>query len=454
MTPQLLEEIPGELIERYLDTAGTPLGAIQRDVRVNGVGEAEYAGTLLDLGGRTEDSLAVYLHVPFCPVRCHYCACNTNITHDAERIDAYLDTLASELDLVTARVGRGREVRQLHVGGGTPNYLSDGQLARLMEIFEARFSFAEDACACIEANPRRASESQLELLRGLGFRHISFGVQDLNPNVQRAIGRVNSPEIVRDVYITARETGFENINVDLVYGLPEQTEADFAQTIEQILALEPDRVRCFSYAHAPALRPHQFAINAQALPGPTQKLALFHRAVRGFTDAGYAWIGIDCFARAGDEWSVAQGRQRLKRNGIGYVAEPLDHLLAFGTYGLGEVGNLFVQNEPQVKDWQRAVHAGRLPIAWGHRLSDRDLLRRRAYEHLMCNLELPAAMTEALSTADQERIQRCAEDGLLELGTDGIRVTPHGRFFLRWLCAGQAASLDWDSAQWRYPRVI
>jgi oxygen-independent coproporphyrinogen-3 oxidase len=253
--------------------------------------------------------------------------------------------------------------------------------------------------------------------------------------------------------VTARQAGFDSISIDLVHGLPEQTLGDFTQTLEQIASMGPDRVRCFSYTHTPSARPHQFAINAQSLPGTVERLSLFRRAVEVFTDFQYDWIGVDCFARSGDEWSAAQAEGRLGRNGIGYTAAPTDHLLAFGTFGLGEVGSLFVQNEPRLDAWQRSVAAGRLPIAWGHRLSDADLLRRRAYKHLMCNLELPAEMSRGLDR-DRAGLRRCAEQGLLELDEDAIRVTPRGRFFLRDLCVGRAVSLDWDSAQWRYPRSV
>lgn len=451
MKPAILDEIPSQLVERYINAANGLAEAAETAVGKNGAGSEEYARTLRDLGSRGGDSFALYIHLPFCPVRCHYCACNTNVTHDARRIDDYLDTLEREMDLALECLGSGPGVRQLHVGGGTPNYLDDSQLARLTEIVGARFQRLEDWCACIECNPRRASAGQLELLSGLGFRCVSFGVQDLAPNVQRAIGRVQSAEVVRDVCATARQAGFENLSIDLVCGLPEQTVESFSITLEQIAAIGPDRIRCFSYAHAPSVRPNQFAIDAASLPSPVEKLVLFSRAVEILTGAGYAWVGVDCFARLGDEWSAAQAEHRLRRNGIGYTATPADHLLAFGTYGLGEVDGLFVQNEPRLDAWQRSVRAGRLPVAWGHRLSDGDLRRRRAYEHLMCNLELPAGMAGDLDR-DREGLERCAEEGLLELNGDAIRVTPRGRFFLRDLCVGRAASLDWDSAQWRYPK--
>jgi oxygen-independent coproporphyrinogen-3 oxidase len=446
-----LEDIPDDLIERYKGPLGAPTLCHLPPVRLNGLGPDDYADLLRDVGARTDESLAVYIHLPFCPVRCLYCACNTNITHDAGKIDAYLDTLEREMDLAVDYLGSGRRVLQLHVGGGTPNYLSDSQLARLIEMIEARFRLAGERSACIECNPRLSSAGQLDLLRGLGFGQISFGVQDLSPSVQRAIGRLNSVEVVRDVYGMARQAGFSNINIDLVCGLPDQTEDGFHATLEQILAMEPDRVRCYSYAHSPSRQPHQFAIDEQALPSPADRFALFHRAVTDFTAAGYAWIGADCFARPNDDWAIAQSQQRLQRNCIGYTAAPTQHLVAFGTNGLGDVGGAFLQNEPRLETWRQVVAAGRLPIAWGHRLSDEDLRRRRAFEHLMCNLVLPADMAQGLEE-DYASLSRCVEDGLVDVLDDAIRVTPRGRYFLRDLCAKHATSLDWDSAQWQFPK--
>jgi oxygen-independent coproporphyrinogen-3 oxidase len=451
MNLSILDEIPPGLFDRYLGPTVGHATAGEVEVKVNGIGPDEYARTLRNIGFGSNQSLALYLHVPFCAVRCHFCACNTNVTHDAEQIDDYLDTLEREMDLVVATLGEGRQVRQLHVGGGTPNHLSDEQLVRLVEIVHQHFQVAEDACVCIECNPRRASARQMELLQGLGFGWISLGVQDLSLEVQRAIGRIQSEAVIRDVCQMAREVGFQNINIDLIHGLPDQTEKALASTLEQVISLRPDRIRCFSYAHAPARRPNQLAINSQSLPSPTEKISLFGRVVKELTQAGYTWIGADCFAGPRDEWTLAQAEGRLRRNSMGYTAAPTDYQLACGPHGLGEVGSLFVQNEPSLAGWTRAVRAGRLPIAWGHRLGDEDFRRRRVYEHLLCNLVLPASTAKTLG-ADLESLGRCVDDGLLEMNAEGIRVTERGRFFLESLCSKHASSLDWDSAQWLFPK--
>lgn len=445
-----LDEIPPRLIERYLETSPSEMPPLAKPVGLNGNRSKVYAASLRDLGGRREENLALYVHIPFCAVRCHFCACNTNIANNPAKIDDYLETLEREMDLAVQDLGSRRVVRQLHVGGGTPNHLSDDQLTRLMEIVDAHFCVESDACASIECNPRPVSLTQLELLRELGFGRISLGIQDLTPKVQRAIGRVHSTEVIRDVFRMARQAGFASIQTDLIYGLPEQQEDDLARTLEQVVSLSPDRVRCYGYAHTPSLRRHQAVIPEQALPSPAEKITLFQRIAQELIAAGYLWIGYDCFVRPADDWYQALRTGRLRRNSISYTAEHTEHQLAFGPHGLGQVGDLLVQNEPQLPQWKLAVMAGRLPIAWGYQLSDQEYRRRRAYEQLMCNLELPWSLAEQWGV-DLAELEGICRDGLLERREGGIRVTPLGRLFLGRLCSLGAASLDWYSAQWHYP---
>lgn len=451
MIPALFEGIPRRLIDGF-EQAGPAALAFPPAVNGHRLTASQYGDALSAVSQRGDESLALYVHIPFCPVRCLYCACHTTITHDFERIDHYLDYLERELDLVLERLGSGRELRQLHLGGGTPNYLSDSQLVRLMGMVERRFRISRDACTSIECNPRRTSISQLELLHGLGFKGLSFGVQDLNPSVQRAIGRINSLDLVRDACGNARDAGFETISLDLIYGLPEQTEASFRQTLREVVDIGPDRVRCYGYSHRPSARPHQYAIESSDLPQPEQKLALLHEAVACFTTAGYHWIGMDCFARPGDELSIAQSSRRLRHNCIGYTGSSVQHLIAVGMSALGEVDGAFVQNEPQLKPWSEALEAGSLPVAWGHRLSEGDLRRRQALQHLMCNLELPATLAESLEE-DYARLCSCSEHGLVEVTPDCIRITPRGRYFLRSLCTEHALEVAWNSNQWGVPQI-
>lgn len=451
MIPALFEGIPHALIEGF-EQAGDAAIAFPPAVNGHRLTASQYGDALRALSQRSEEPLALYVHLPFCPVRCLYCACHTTVTHDFERIDRYLDALDLELDLVLERLGGGRELQQLHLGGGTPNYLSDSQLVRLMGMVERRFRIAPGAATTIECNPRRTCANQLELLHGLGFKGLSFGVQDLNPSVQRAIGRINSLELVRDVCGNARDAGFDTISLDLIYGLPEQTEASFLQTLEEVVDMAPDRVRCYSYSHRPTVRPHQYAIECADLPRPEEKLSLLHEAVDCFTSAGYHWIGADYFVRPGDELAVAQSAKRLRHNCLGYTSSPAQHLIAVGMSALGEVDGAFVQNESALKPWSAALEAGILPVAWGHRLSDGDLRRRQALEHLMCNLELPAALAQGLEE-EYERLRGCSEHGLVEVVPEGIRITPRGRYFLRSLCTQHALSVAWNSNQWGVPQI-
>lgn len=447
MHSSVLDDIHPHFFEPYLSELANPGVVLPPVGRVNGVAPEGYAQALRDLGHQGPGPLAIYIHVPFCPTRCNFCACNTNVTHDPNTIDAYLDSLEEELSLVASHLGRGRAVNHLHLGGGTPNHLRDAQLTRLMEIVDDHFLLPDSALACIECNPRRTSPQQLELLRELGFCSLSLGVQDLSWEVQRAIGRVHSAAMIRDVCGMARAAGFHNISIDLIHGLPEQTEASLAATLEQVLAMGPDRIRCFSYRHTPSDFPHQAAITPQSLPGMAEAFALFLRVVKELTQAGYVWIGAECFVRPGDEWALAQAKGRLHRNGIGFTALDSGCQLAFGPHGNGEVGRLLVQNESDLGAWQRAVKAGHLPISWGHRLSDRDYQRRRAYEQLLCNLALPMSSLDSLDD-DLPTLERFAAQGLLEINGDGLRVTPSGRFLLRPLCTRLEGSLNWDCHPW------
>jgi len=451
MIPALFEGIPRPLIDGF-EQASPAAIALPPAVNGHRLTASQYADALSAVSQRDDEALALYIHVPFCPVRCLYCACHTTVTHDFERIDRYLDSLERELDLVLERLGKGRELQQLHLGGGTPNYLSDSQLVRLMGMVDERFRIAAGASTSIECNPRRTSASQLELLHGLGFKGLSFGVQDLNPSVQRAIGRINSLELVRDVCRNARDAGFDTVSLDLIYGLPEQTETSFLQTLEAVVDIGPDRVRCYSYSHRPVIRPHQYAIESSDLPGPEDKLTLLHEAVECFTVAGYQWIGADCFARPGDELSIAHSAKRLRHNCIGYTGSLVQHLIALGMSALGEVDGAFVQNETELKPWAAAVQSGTLPVAWGHRLTEGDLRRRQALQHLMCNLELPAALAQGLEE-EYERLCGCSEHGLVEVDADCVRITPRGRYFLRSLCSQHPLSVAWNSNQWGVPQI-
>jgi oxygen-independent coproporphyrinogen III oxidase len=402
-------------------------------------GESEYVAALGDLRHAATDPLSLYVHLPFCATRCHYCGCNALVNRREGAVDRYLDHVEREVALVTECIGSVRRVTQLHWGGGTPNFLDGVQAERLMRILGAAFAVAEGAEISIEIDPRIATAEQVAHLRGLGFNRISMGVQDFDPEVQRAIGRVQPEEVTVTVFEACREAGFGSVNLDLVYGLPHQTPESFARTVERVVELGPDRVSTFSYAHLPHLRSNQRAIDATALPDSDARFAIFRHTVDRFRDRGYDWIGIDHFARRDDLLAVAARERRLLRNFMGYTTDMAPHTLAFGASGIGYVADRFVQNTVELPDFYARVGAGTLPAVRGMQLGRDDLLRQRVIQHLMCNLEIPFALTvddfgervdEALGP-ELRRMAAFAADGLIDFAPGVLRVTEAGRYFVR-----------------------
>jgi oxygen-independent coproporphyrinogen-3 oxidase len=402
-------------------------------------GEAEYREALHELNGRPDDELAVYVHVPFCAKACHYCGCNMLVTHDKDEVTAYLDRLEQEIARVTDVIGTGRRVVQLHWGGGTPNFLKNEQIERVLGMFRTAFAVAPGAEVSLEIDPRIGSPEQAAFLKAAGFNRISLGVQDFEPRVQKAIGRRQSRDKTLEVYHGCREAGFEGVNIDLVYGLPGQTRKSFSETLNEIIGLSPDRVACFSYAHVPWVRPNQEKVDTTIMLKGYEKFALFQLTVDMFRDGGYDWIGIDHFAKKDDELSVALKNRALHRNFMGYATKPAPHMLAFGMSGIGDVCDRFVQNDATYEGWSAAVDQGGLPVVKGHKLNDDDKLRRLAILNIMCNLELPWELTTAAwgRRADElfadslDQLPPLIEDGLVTRDDFGLRITEKGRYFVR-----------------------
>lgn len=388
--------------------------------------------------------------------RCWYCGCNATVTRKVEVKEAYLDRLEREIVRVTGELGGRRRVRELHWGGGTPNFLEDDQIERLVTILRDRLDLAPDAELSIECDPRVATPDQLALLRRLGFTRLSFGVQDLDPTVQAAIGRVQGDAEFQALVQAARELRFTSLNFDLVYGLPGQKPETFARTLERVLEMGPDRVACFGYAHVPNLRPNQKRIDATLLPGSHGRFELFRLAVEAFTGAGYAWLGLDHFARPEDELAVAQGEGRLSRNFMGYTTQSAANLLGFGASAIGEVAGRYVQLDAKLGGWQSGIDAGVLPVVRGHRLTAEDRERRSAINQLMCNLELPLDTVRALAegAAVVDRFHAFEADGLVRVGGDRITVTPTGQFFLRNLCLTLDAYAAKPDANPQFSRTV
>ncbi len=402
-------------------------------------GDAEYREALAELNGRPDDELAIYLHVPFCAKACHYCGCNMLVTHEKDEVTAYLDRLETELARVTDLIGTGRRVVQFHWGGGTPNYLKNEQIERVLAMFRGAFAIAPGAEVSLEIDPRIGSPEQAAFLRQAGFNRISLGVQDFEPRVQKAIGRRQSRDKTLEVYRGCRDAGFPGVNLDLVYGLPGQTEESFSETLAGVIDLAPDRVACFSYAHVPWVRPNQELVDTTIMLKGYEKFALFQLTVDKFREGGYDWIGIDHFAKRDDELSLALKNRALHRNFMGYATKPAPHMLAFGMSGIGDVCDRFVQNDATYDGWSQLVDKGGLPVVKGHKLNDDDKLRRTAILNIMCNLELPWDLTTAtwgkradeLFADELEQLPPLIEDGLVTRDDFGLRITEKGRYFVR-----------------------
>ncbi|MHB8079347.1 MAG: oxygen-independent coproporphyrinogen III oxidase [Candidatus Krumholzibacteriia bacterium] len=405
-------------------------------------GPADCAAALADAAAAPDRPLALYVHVPFCEERCAFCGCNVVVTRRRETADPYLDRLERELDLVADRLGPRRGVTQLHWGGGTPNFLDEPRLRRLMAMLRARFTLAPGAEVALEIDPVVSSPGQVRLLRELGFNRISLGVQDLDWTVLQAVNRRQPEELTRRIYGACRDAGFAGVNLDLIYGLPHQRPDNFGVTVTKIIALQPDRVALFSYAHMPWLKKHQAALDETALPDPRTKFALFHAARRQFLDAGYEQVGMDHFARPGDELAVARRERRVHRNFMGYTVLPADDLIGFGITAISEVAGRFVQNEAHLAQYYRTIDAGRLPAVKGIVLDADDKLRAHVISTLMCNFELRFAEVEARFGLDfaatfaveLAELAPLAADGLIELSDHALRATDTGRLFIRNVC--------------------
>jgi oxygen-independent coproporphyrinogen-3 oxidase len=416
-------------------------------------GEAEYRAALRDAARDTGD-LALYVHVPFCPQRCLYCGCNVTVTRSAARVDAYLDRLEREMTLVVEALGTGRRVTQLHLGGGTPNALSAAQGARLVRMIERRFAFDGHAERSLEADPRLVTAEQLRHLFQLGFRRLSYGVQDLDAEVQEAIGRRQPASVVSRAVDAARTAGFTSLNVDLVYGLPRQAPWSFEKTLDAILALRPDRIACFGYAHVPWMRRHQRAIREADLPRGMARFELFRLATERTAALGYEWIGYDHFAVPEDPLALAHRRGALHRNFMGYTTMPAAHLIGFGMSAIGEVAGRYVQMAGEGPAYDARIDAGALPVVRGHVLSAEDRAQRAMLLQLMCNLRLPYTAIAGDRDATLERMRPFAADGLVELTGDAIRITALGRFFLRNVCMALDAYLACSAPGPRYSSTV
>jgi oxygen-independent coproporphyrinogen-3 oxidase len=382
--------------------------------------------------------VSIYMHLPFCESLCLFCACNVVITKDHSVAGPYLATLKREIEHVSQRVSRSRGVAQFHWGGGTPTYLTPAQMEDLFGFTAERFSFAPDAEIGIEVDPRVTSAQHLETLSRLGFNRLSMGIQDFDPEVQRAVKRVQPLEMTSELIARARSLGFESINVDLIYGLPYQTADRFSRTVDQVLGLAPDRIALFSYAHVPWIRKQQGSL-AASLPEGMEKFRIFSAAIEKFLRAGYQYIGMDHFAKPGDELSLAQRRRSLHRNFQGYTTKAGADLYGMGVSAISAVGATYAQNYRELPRYTEAVERRGVGTMRGYRLSEDDRLRRALITRLLCHAVICKAEISREFGIDFDdyfapelaRLHPFLKDGLIESGPDEIRVTFLGRIFIR-----------------------
>ncbi|MFG5777903.1 oxygen-independent coproporphyrinogen III oxidase [Comamonas sp. J-3] len=406
--------------------------------------------------------LSLYVHIPFCESLCYYCACNKIITKHPERADEYLDYLERELDLQLAHCRSNQPVSQLHLGGGSPTFLSDEALTRLMEMVRARFQLQPGGEYSIEVDPRTVTPARLRHLYSVGFNRLSFGVQDFDPQVQKAVHREQPAEQVFDLVAQARAIGFESINIDLIYGLPQQTPASFARTMEQVCLLRPDRIALYAYAHLPERFKPQRRIAVQELPNPVDKLSMLAMALESLQAAGYVYVGMDHFALPGDGLAVAKRQGRLHRNFQGYSTQPDCDLMALGVSAIGKIGATYSQNAKTLEEYYDLIDQGQIPVVRGLALGRDDMLRRCVIMSLMCQGTVVLESVEQswlvdfrqYFAAELEQLQPLVEQGLVEITPEAINVTELGWYFVRGVAMVFDKYLQADRTRARFSKII
>ncbi|MBU0914275.1 MAG: oxygen-independent coproporphyrinogen III oxidase [Gammaproteobacteria bacterium] len=406
----------------------------------------------------SDNQLCLYLHIPFCQQLCYYCGCNKIVTRHSEKADVYLQNLVTEMALYQPLLS-DKIISQLHLGGGTPTFLTQDQLSLLMQLLRQHFVFKTDAELSIEIDPRSCSLEKLAHLRQLGFSRVSFGVQDFDEQVQITINRVQSEDLVRSLVLEAKGLGFSSINLDLVYGLPYQRPERFLQTLQSVLQLDPDRVSLFSYAHMPTRFAAQRKIPTQSLPQAEDKLALLQLAIKEFSDAGYQCIGMDHFAKTTDSLAIAQQQGKLQRNFQGYTTAGQDALIGLGVSSISQVNGVIWQNQKELSHYQQQLNDGQLPLERGFSLSQDDKIRAALISQLICHFKLDIPdFCQRLAIEDfwsyfadaLPKLDPLIADGLVQCSDSVIQVTPLGRLLVRLVCASfdrylhQANSLSYS----------
>ena len=394
----------------------------------------------IEENNRAARDLSIYFHIPFCETLCWFCGCTTVITTNHNKGTEYIDYLGREVAKMAERLNPERKVVQLHFGGGTPTFLRPDEIRRLGDIIHKHFKFSPDIEASVEVDPRRLTRDHLAALREIGFNRASMGVQDFNPQVQEAIHRIQPRELTQQAIDWLRELGYGSINLDLIYGLPHQTPASFQQTLDTVLEMMPDRLAVFSYAHVPWIKPSQKILEKEVLPTPESKLEVLKLVIEQLTaDDRYVYIGMDHFAKPTDELTQAQRSKRLQRNFQGYSTRAGSDIYAFGMSAISQMPDAYWQNEKELRQYQKAVEAGELPLHRAYFLTDEDKIRRETIMRMMCDLSLDfSTMSQKLGINFEEHFAKelaalapFEADGLVKRRAGGLEITNSGRLFIR-----------------------
>lgn len=412
--------------------------------------------------GRMALPLSLYVHIPFCESLCFFCACNKVVTKHHERSVEYLSYLDREVDLHLQHLGERPKVSQLHLGGGSPTFFSDNELTALMNKLKKSFAITPIAELSIEVDPRTVDPARLKHIRELGFNRLSFGVQDFNQDVQKAVHRIQPEQQVFDLVGAAKELGFDSINMDLIYGLPKQTSRTFADTLDQVVMLRPDRIALYAYAHLPERFKPQRRINSYVLPSAIEKVAMLAMAIDKLLAAGYVYIGMDHFALETDDLAIAKRQGRLHRNFQGYSTQPDCDLVGLGVSSIGKVGTSYSQNAKTLEAYYDFIDQGQLPIVRGLSLSNDDLIRRGVIMSIMCQgevqfesielaymIDFKSYFAEELRTLESQQAA-----GMIEMDESGIEVTELGWFFVRGIAMVFDQYLQADQHRARFSKII
>jgi len=432
-------EVTPEMIQRYNRPGPRYTSYPTVPVWKEGEFADDYAASL-HKEGQNEQPLSLYVHIPFCQQLCTFCGCNKYITNNQNIVEKYLTALEQEIAGVAERLGQRKELAQIHFGGGTPTFLNPEQLSRVVEMIVSRFDALEDCEWAFEANPRVTTTKQLEVLYALGFRRVSFGVQDLDPAIQRAINRNQTAEQSWITLETARSLGYKSINLDLVYGLPLQTQHGFRKTLEEVNKMRPDRLAVYSFAYLPGMfKTHERAIKEKDLPTPEEKINIYLEAINFFAEAGYVMIGMDHYALPEDELAQALKNRTLHRNFMGYTTLHNMAQIGVGVSAISDFGDSYWQNTKELDQYMEETVNNKLIPRRGLLLEKEDQLRRKVIETLMCHGEITIQNFEFLYELDFRQhfaeawtqLEKFEEEGLVKLSPTKIELTPLGMLFTR-----------------------